>query len=248
MVAISALVFTLATASGGQATELAEEAAARGVELHAAGRYREAAEAFLRAFELSGIHIQLRNAAKSLSEAGQTEHATRLWLKVFYHPQASRADRQEAQAFLSRLNRSPEHDVHPAGPPPALEEESGPKGPKGPKPGLEAQPPLESRLTQLMETPPKDDPGPSVAWWVVGSLSIASVVAGGLILASSRSDLGDLDAALAQRQQGRIIGVTFSAAENQLSSIRRDHAISAALLGVGGAGLLASTLGLSLDW
>jgi tetratricopeptide (TPR) repeat protein len=57
----------------------AEEEASQAIELHQAGRYQEAAQHFLRAYDISRNPTQLRNAAKSLEQAEFHAEALAQW-------------------------------------------------------------------------------------------------------------------------------------------------------------------------
>lgn len=268
---LTAVCFVTA-APGAKATELAKEAAAEGVQLHSAGRFREAAAAFLRAYGLSGVHVQLRNAAKAYTEGNYVEEAIDAWRAVLTLGEASDADRAEARDYLRRLTASKKRDVNP--------ESNDPGGVRTPpisEPALDVRPPIpdapdsdapdtlntpnverdatstptdDSTVDLMMKAPPpaRTTEGHPTTWMIVGGFSLAAIVAGSALLISSRSDLAGLDRALANRQGGQIVGTTFQEASDELAGVQRDHAISASLLAAGGAGLLASTLGLTLDW
>ena len=240
-------------------SETAERLASEAIKHHAAGRLREAAEAFLSAYKASGIHIQLRNAAKSYSEAGIVERAIPLWEQVRDHPKASAADRKEAEMFLEILRAEQTartEQLRQAEPPKQAQDTVNVLPPPGlpPHPVIDPPPPapipIESTPSERLVSPPTTSMAKpnTVLWWVAGGLAAGAIIAGGVLLASSRADLRDLDDALAQRQNEQITGISREEAEARLSSIRRDHGIAAALLGLGGAGLLASSAGLVFEW
>lgn len=210
------LIVATSTAPAPDAESLARAALTH----HSAGEHLEAGEAFLGAYRLSRVHVQLRNAAKSFTKAGERERASALWKELVVHPAASESDKVEARAYLDRI------DLPPSPPPP---------------PNLApAEPPSMDETVGRPASP---------TWWVIGGLSLAAAAAGGVLFATSAADGSALDDRLAMTNDaGLIVGITHAEFEDAQARFKRDRGLSLALLAAGGVGIIASALGLTFDW
>jgi hypothetical protein len=105
LLVIAIIVLTGAPAFGAPGKKnRAETLARRALASYSEGRYAEASDRFLRAFELSGEPTQLRNAAKSAELAGEREKAIEHW-SLFRALAVRGADIREAEKRLLELER-----------------------------------------------------------------------------------------------------------------------------------------------
>ena len=89
----------------GETTEEANKIADQAFKDFEAKKFRQAAEGFMRAYELSGARFpkQLRNAAKALHAGGFLEEALEVWQRIEVQPGVEVATRDEARGMMFQL-------------------------------------------------------------------------------------------------------------------------------------------------
>lgn len=217
---VAAVLSSAAPALGLAEDDVAATGLARdGVAKYTAGKYREAAELFYRAFELSHRPGPLWNAAKALAMAGERTRATELFHLYRSQPNLTDVERAEAAEELRRLER------------PRAVETSSTASVAAPRPALEeSSPPLEPRPAGLG----------SVVTLLAGLGAVA--VGSGLVIDSSFRQSA-LEAGLAVTSEGLVIGISRDAALAQRDGIVTERVVASGLIG---AGAIAASIVLGL--
>lgn len=236
----------------GLATDLAEKArehlqsiATRRAELRAeeaealqkSGLYQEAAEVWRSAAALQpGRAIYLCRAARAAKLARQRDQAIRDYQTCRDRAPVGSTDRAEAERALAELERERPKDSAPAAERPA-------------KPKSEtADPPDPGQAAKPLDTPglaaPATPTAPeapaaeaSTGHWAVLGGGAALVLAGLGTLAWAWGDEQDLNGTLAQRTDGRILGISYSEAQRQQASINLRYGVGWTAAGLGGVAL-----------
>ncbi len=246
--ALVAAILLPAAASAEAPRDRAIRAAKQATTLYKAGQHAEAAELFLEAHQLTGLSVQLRNAAKALEESGATARAIEAWRKLQALPAATDEERAEAREHLARL----EPPVVVAPPPPAPFADPAPAEPSAaptagdvaadPTPSIDAAPAADPTSAALLETSPP--PAKEVNWPAYGLIGggTASLTGGVILMLASTTALGILDDSLGNTEDGLITGIDIADAQRDLDAINTQRAISGALLGVGAAAIVAGAL------
>lgn len=205
-----------ALAHADDARERAIQAARRATTLYKAGKHAEAAALFLEAHRLTGLAVQLRNAAKATEASGDEARAIELWSALIELPAASDDDRAEAREHLARLRPAPL--VAPPPPPPPIAVEPAPRE-RAPTAELTAE-----------------GPPPARAEWPAFVLmgGGGALAAGGVILwVASASALGELDDRLAVTEGGLITGIDPAQAQRDLDEVNQQRVLGSVLIGAG---------------
>lgn len=177
------LLPTVALAQAGtpEGIKQAEVIATEALELFNKGDLVGAAERFLAAYELSGRHTQLRNAAKAFETAGKLANAIDAWERYSLHPEVEPDKRAQAVAHVVELKTALSASLVP------LESKPAPDAVYAPPPHAATASPSEE--PQLVAPAPAEAPSSALAWSIVGGGS-AAVVAGAILYASGWGTYG----------------------------------------------------------
>lgn len=219
----AALALTLLAAPALALAETPREQAVRAAKqatvLYKSGQLAEAAELFLEAHRLTGLPVQLRNAAKALEESGATARAIETWTALLELPAASDEDRAEAREHLVRL--APPVVAPPPPPPAATARSDAP-----------ADPPASDG--PLLVTAPLDAPErPAWPGYALIGAGGAAAVGGTILWIASSSSLSTLDDRLGSTTGGQITGIDAATAQSDLDGINQQRVIGSALIGIG---------------
>lgn len=196
----------------------AEAFAERGVAAFKAKQYAEAADYFLRAYELSGESTALRNAARAYEEAGQKDAALRRWREYRALPDIEAEERREAEMHIAAL-----------------------------RPPIKTAPPIPT-APPIVTAPPIASSSPPAVAYGLGGVGIAAAIAGAITFAVGQSTLSSLEDRLAVvDNDGRISGIdraTALAEQSRSDSLRTTGAV---LITSGATIIVASVIWLILD-
>lgn len=220
-------------------------------------QFLEAARLFLKAYELSKVSSQLRNAAKSFERANELDEALKQWERYRDLKSIKRDERLEAVANIDLIHeKKRKAEVEQAVEAARIAAEKAQLEAQAAKEAaVEAQrappppPPVAPPPPIIVETAPPKDTGPSVGPWIVMAGGVAIGIASAIVWFVAQSRLNNLERQLGMRGlDGLITGTTFDDADATFSGINRDRTISGALLGTAIAVAAAGGLWLTLDY
>jgi tetratricopeptide (TPR) repeat protein len=226
------MLFLLAPGTAEATKKRAVVHARRALALYAEGRYSEASERFMQAFELSREPTQLRNAAKSAELAGDRSAARARWsmyLELATDPEDIREvnERLEVLGDEEEVEEESPQMVAAAEPDPPID--------------LSVRPYVPSDGALVAVAQPIPERSSDVPLWLIGG--------GGLLLGTSlalvghaETSLSSLRAMLGQKDgDGLIVGIHRAEAEERREGIERERRIA---IGVATAGTALLATGL----
>ncbi len=198
-----------ATAQTQPELDNADDLAREAIALHRAKRFAEAGAKFLSAYEISRLPVQLENAAKSYDLAEQIPTALSLWRRYLRLDAPAPEERTYAEARVAALEERLARNVAPRPPPPLI---------------------TTPAILVTEERPATPPPWPAIGVTAGGALAAAI---GAVFLVAATQQHAALEDAVATREGGRIVGITFEQYERDQATVHQSYAIGGTLLGVG---------------
>lgn len=208
---------SLALAQSQKELDEAAQLARSAIVDYEAERFDRAAAAFLRAYEITKVPVQLRNAAKSYEAAGELGTAKSLWERYRDLEEVDAKQRVYANARIASI----EAELAPPPPPPPPPPEVAP-----PPPAIVAPPP-----------PPPEEGRSYTGTFVAAAGAIVAIVGVVFVVsgAGAQSDLEDRTSQLDAR--GLIVGTSYREYLDDQSAINRDYGIGGGLITLGAIGV-----------
>jgi tetratricopeptide (TPR) repeat protein len=218
-------------------------------------QFLEAAQLFQKAYELSKVPSQLRNAAKSFEKAEALEKALSAW-EQYKALRISRDEQLEAEAHIDLIHeKKRKAQVEKAVDAARLAAERAQLEARAAKEAVveasRAPPPVAPPPPALvLETSPKEEKGPVIFPWVVVGTGLALGIVSAVLWFVAQADYEDFTKRLAVRDgQGLVIGFNdIEEANDGFDSINTKRNASGALLGVAITAIVAGGIWATLDY
>jgi hypothetical protein len=215
--------------------------------------FLEAAQLFLKAYELSNVPSQLRNAAKSFEKADALEQAMVQWER-YRGLRISRDERLEADAHIDLIHEKQRkvqvqdqvEAARIAAENARLEAEAA-KNAVNEARNLPPPPPPPPEVV-IRSTEPKDDSAPIFPWLVIGAGAVLGIVSA-VLWAVAQNNLDTLNKRLMIRDGNNLsTELTYEEALDEHGSINTQRNASGALLGTSIAAIVGGGIWLALDY
>ena len=215
--------------------------------------YREAGDLFVRAYRLTEIPVQLRNAAKAYEDGELWSEALDAWAEYRTISSLGSTEQAEAEMEIASIERQrvlfrkAEEEVALVERQRARSKEDDVRRARLPEPtedvGNASSPVLTEPSPSALVVPESRAAKPLYGAWVTAGAGVTALVAAGIVALHADSRVRGLDDRLAMVDgQGHITGIRQMEAVDELSAINVERNAAVVTAGVGAVALLTGVL------
>jgi hypothetical protein len=217
--------------------------------------FLEAAQLFLKSYELSNVPSQLRNAAKSFEKADALEQALAQWER-YRSLRISRDERLEAEAHIDLIHEKQRkvqvqeavEAARVAAENARLEAEAAKNAAVEARNAPPPPPPPPSPEVVIRSTKPAEKGTPIFPWLVIGAGAVLGIVSA-VLWAVAQNNLDTLNKRLMIRDGNDLATeLTYEEGLAEVDSINKNRNASGALLGTSIAAIVAGGIWLTLEY